>query len=115
VTPDTAFALASISKTFTAAVVLRLVDEGRLGLDQRVAPLLPAYRLDRRITVRMLLDHRSGLPDFFANRKIDRALQSDPDAAWTPERTWAYVKAKRPVPGRIWDYSNRTTCSWASS
>lgn len=106
VMPDTGFALASISKTFTAAVVLQLVEQGLLRLDEPVAPWLPAYRLDRRITVRMLLDHTSGLPDFFLNRKIDRPLQSAPDATWTPARSWGYVAAKRPVPGTRWTYSN---------
>ncbi len=64
-TTGTAFALASISKTFTGGRRPPARRRGRLGLDQRVAPLLPSYRLDRRITVRMLLDHTSGLPDFF--------------------------------------------------
>jgi D-alanyl-D-alanine carboxypeptidase len=106
VTTDSGFALASISKTFTAAVVLQLVDEGRLTLDERVAPLLPAYRLDARITVRMLLDHTSGLPDFFANPKIDPALQSAPDELWTPARSFSFVAAPRAVPGSRWTYSN---------
>lgn len=106
VTPDSPFAFASISKTFTAAVVLELVDEGRLALDEPVAPLLPADKLDNRITVRMLLDHTSGLPDFFLNPKIDAALLAAPDAAWTPARALSYVAAKRPVPGTTWVYSN---------
>jgi D-alanyl-D-alanine carboxypeptidase len=106
VTTDTAFSLASISKTLTAAVVLQLVDEGRLELSDPVAPWLPAYRLDKRITVRMLLDHTSGLPDFFLNRKIDRALQSAPNATWSPARTWKYVSKSRATPGRTWSYSN---------
>jgi D-alanyl-D-alanine carboxypeptidase len=105
-TTRTALALASVSKTLTAAVVLQLVGEGRLALDQPVAPLLPAYKLDRRITVRMLLDHTSGLPDYFLNPKIDKPLRARPDAAWTPERAWSYVPAKRPVPGKVWGYSN---------
>ena len=105
-TPDTAFALASVSKTFTAAVVLQLVGEGSLALDQPVAPLLPAFKLDPRITVRMLLDHTSGLPDYFLNAKIDKALQAKPDAAWTALRAWRYVPVKRPVPGTTWRYSN---------
>jgi D-alanyl-D-alanine carboxypeptidase len=105
-TTDTAFALASISKTFTAAVVLQLVGEGKVGLDDRVAPLLPAFRLDRRITVRMLLDHSSGLPDFFFGKGIDQALQGHPNAAWTAQRTWRYVRKHRPVPGKVWSYSN---------
>ena len=105
-TPDTAFALASVSKTFTAAVVLQLVGEGSLALDQPVAPLLPAFKLDPRITVRMLLDHTSGLPDYFLNPKIDKQLQARPDAAWTALQAWRYVPAKRPVPGTTWRYSN---------
>ncbi len=105
-TPDSAFALASISKTYTAAVVLQLVEEGRLALDQPVAPLLPGYKLDKRITVRMLLDHTSGLPDFFLNPKIDKPLQSAPDAAWTPARSLTYLTAKRAKPGSTWIYAN---------
>jgi D-alanyl-D-alanine carboxypeptidase len=105
-TKDSGFALASISKTFTAAVVLQLVEEGRLKLDAPVAPLLPAYRLNRRITVRMLLDHTSGLPDFFFNPTIDARLQSKPDATWTAQDSWALVARKRPRPGTVWAYSN---------
>ena len=108
VTTDTAFALASVSKTLTAAVVLQLVDEGRLSLDDRVAPLLPGYALHPRITVRELLDHTSGLPDYFLNGKIDRPLQSEPDAAWTAQDAWDYVLGprKRFRPGKVWYYSN---------
>jgi D-alanyl-D-alanine carboxypeptidase len=106
VTTGTAFAFASVSKTMTAAVVMQLVDEGKIRLDQAAATLLPAYHLDKRITIRMLLDHRSSLPDFFANAKIDRALQRDKAAAWTPARTWKYVPKHRPTPGTIYDYSN---------
>ena len=106
VTPETGFALASISKTFTAAVVLDLVDEGKLKLDERVAPLLPSFGIDRRVTVRMLLDHTSDLNDFFFNPKIDHALQSNPDATWTAKRTWRYVPAGRIRPGKVWAYSN---------
>ena len=105
-TTATAFALASISKTFTAAVILQLVEEGRLSLDQPVAPLLPEFALDKRLTVRELLDHTSGLPDYFQNVKIDRPLQADPNATWTAQQTWAYVPKKHPGPGRLWIYSN---------
>ena len=106
VTPDTGFALASISKTFTAAVVLQLIDEGKLKLDERVAPLLPAFGIDRRVTVRMLLDHTSDLNDFFFNPRIDHALQSRPDATWTAKRTWRFVPPGRIRPGKVWSYSN---------
>ena len=105
-TTGTGFAFASISKTFTAAVILQLVEEGKLKLDQRVAPLLPEFDLDPRMTIRQLLDHTSGLPDYFLNAKIDRPLQADPGATWTVEQAWAYVKKKHPAPGNLWMYSN---------
>jgi D-alanyl-D-alanine carboxypeptidase len=54
--------VASIGKTFVATVVLQLVDEGRLGLDDTVEQRLPGLlREGRRITVRQLLNHTSGL------------------------------------------------------
>ncbi len=105
-TTGTAFALASISKTFTAAVVLELVEEGRLQLDQSVAPLLPQFKLDKRISVRMLLDHTSGLPDFFYGKGIDAALRGAKDATWTPAESWSYVPTPHAIPGRTWYYSN---------
>ena len=53
--------IASNTKTFTATLVLQLVAEGRVGLDTAVDNYLPVYGVDRRITVRMLLQHTSGL------------------------------------------------------
>ncbi len=65
-TLDTRFNIASISKQFTAALILRLVDEGRLELDQPIANYLPEYRSDvgRRVTLHHLLTHQSGIPNY---------------------------------------------------
>ncbi|HEV2518191.1 MAG TPA: serine hydrolase domain-containing protein [Devosia sp.] len=62
--PDSLFDLASVSKTFTAAVVLRLAELGRVDLDAPVARILPIGRGPGAddITLRMLLLHVSGLP-----------------------------------------------------
>lgn len=54
----------SVTKPFTATAVLRLVAEGRTGLDDAVAGHLPELGLDPRITVRMLLQHTSGVFNF---------------------------------------------------
>ncbi|MCJ0894273.1 serine hydrolase [Rhodococcus sp. ARC_M5] len=56
--------IASVTKAMVAAVVLQLVDEGKLELDQQVDELLPGL-LPRPVTVRQLLDHTSGVPDYF--------------------------------------------------
>jgi D-alanyl-D-alanine carboxypeptidase len=106
VTDDTGFALASMSKTFVAALVLELSGEGAFGLEDRVARYLPELRLDPAITVRMLLDHTSGLSDYFLNPKIDRALQAEPGRGWSATRTLGYVGKPYFRPGTGWHYSN---------
>ena len=106
--PDTAFAYASISKTFTSALILQLVGEGRLHLGDSAARLLPPlrFRLDPRITIAMLLDHTSGLADYFLNAKIDRPLQARPTATWTADDALAYVGKRVAPPGKAWHYAN---------
>ena len=108
VTADTAFAYASVSKTFTSALILQLVDEGRLRLTDSAVGLLPPLRLrvDPRITVGMLLDHTSGLADYFLNPQIDRPLQAAPTAVWSIDRTLGYVGKRRSPPGAAWHYAN---------
>lgn len=57
--------MGSISKQFTAAAVLQLRDAGLIDIDRAVVSYLPDYAFDSRITVRMLLDQISGLPEYF--------------------------------------------------
>jgi D-alanyl-D-alanine carboxypeptidase len=108
VTPGTAFAFASVSKTFTSALILQLVGEGRLRLTDPAASRLPPLRfaLDRRITIGMLLNHTSGLADYFLNPKIDGPLQARPSVAWAADRTLRYVGKRLSAPGAAWHYSN---------
>ncbi len=105
-TADTEFAVASISKTFLAALILVLVDEGKLSLDAPVAPYLPGVELDPAITVRELLDHTSGLHDYFYDPDIDEALLADRKRVWTPEEALAYVGKPYFEPSAGWHYSN---------
>lgn len=64
-TADSVFQIGSITKLWTASLVMQLVDEGRLGLDDTVRTHLPEFRIGdedaaARITVRMLLNHTAG-------------------------------------------------------
>jgi D-alanyl-D-alanine carboxypeptidase len=102
-----------MSKTFTAALVLGMVDDGRLGLDSKVATILPTVRLGSPgvpipagITVRMLLDHTSGLADFFFAKGVDDALMAGRGVTWTPTMSLARVGKPLSKPGRSWHYSN---------
>jgi len=71
--PDAIFLVASVTKPVTAAAAMRLVEEGQLSLNDRVADLVPEFgnRGKEAITVRHLLTHTSGLPDMVpANRAL---------------------------------------------
>ena len=67
-TPETRFRIASLTKQFTAALVLQLVEEGKLKLDGKVADYLPDYPAPagRQISLHQLLSHTAGLPDYTA-------------------------------------------------
>jgi CubicO group peptidase (beta-lactamase class C family) len=65
ITPDTFFELASLSKQFTAAAVLKLVSEGKLSLQDTLRYFFPKLPY-QNITVHHLLSHTSGLPEYFS-------------------------------------------------
>jgi D-alanyl-D-alanine carboxypeptidase len=106
VTPDTEFAVASISKTFLAALILDLVEDDVLELETPAVRYLPDLAIDPAITVRQLLDHTSGLHDYFDDPDIDKALLADREAVWTAEDALGYVGKPYFKPGRGWHYSN---------
>ena len=65
---DTRFDVASITKQFTAVAVLRLAQDGRLGLDEPIGKYLSGFdSVARTVTVRQLLQHKSGWGDFLNN------------------------------------------------
>lgn len=106
VEPDTAFAIASISKTYTSALILALAEEGSIDLGARVSRYLPDLELAGKTTVRQLLDHTSGLTDYFLHPKIDARLLADKGHAWTAAETLKYVRKPAFRPGKGWLYSN---------
>jgi len=108
VTPATPFAVASVSKTFTAALVLRYVDEGLVGLDDPLSRYLPTWPKASTVTIRELLQHTSGIPDFFANPTFEKALDRRRARAWTADEVLArFVPPGRVfAPGTGWAYSN---------
>jgi D-alanyl-D-alanine carboxypeptidase len=105
------FRVASITKSFVAAVVLQLVGEGRLSLDERVDAVVPGLLpgADAAITVRELLRHTSGLYDFAGDwRWFWPYFHGDPGHRWAPRQLLAFGLSHRLLfrPGSRWSYSN---------
>jgi D-alanyl-D-alanine carboxypeptidase len=118
--PGDSIYIASVAKMMTATVAMRLVEEGRLGLDDALAKHLSSRLVtslhqfegrsyDREITIRHLLSHRSGLADTFATPGFMDLLAQDPDRLWRPEETIDFIKEKTTplfAPGDGFNYSD---------
>ncbi|MGW1845932.1 serine hydrolase domain-containing protein [Streptomyces sp. NPDC001966] len=107
--PDGRFRAGSVTKVFTAAVVLQLAGEGRLGLDHPVRRYLPdliptAYE---DVTVRQLLNHTSGIPSVGSGGGLDDAYAHRFDLH-DPVRTVREATSREPdfVPGTQQHYAN---------
>lgn len=116
---DGRFRIGSTTKTFTAALVLKLVAAGMIGLDTPAAHYLPELGLDPRITVRMLLQHTSGVFNFTGEYYPDgTVVPGIPSAGkqwvdnrfhtYPPEELARFALSHQPrfAPGTDWSYSN---------
>ncbi len=97
------FDIGSIGKTFTATMIMQLVNERKLSLDQKVAQILPDFPEKwESITIRHLISHQSGIPDyaFMPGIGLNDTYNQN---AWTDQ----VYKAKLDFPtGRLFQYSN---------
>jgi D-alanyl-D-alanine carboxypeptidase len=113
VTPQSRFYVASAGKMMTATAILQLVDEGRLQLDQPVSEIIvPAGSLARlpnwkSVTVEQLLNHTSGMPDYFDD-DYEKAAAKDRRMLVDVERALSLQLGEEPnaKPGVEHEYSN---------
>ncbi|WP_157829023.1 serine hydrolase domain-containing protein [Colwellia sp. 75C3] len=107
---NTLSSICSISKVFTATAIMKLVDEGKINLDDKVKNILPKYAVNQKfpeggsVTVRSLLNHTSGLP-----RDTNHGYYSAPEHPFPTEdemfESLATQATERPVGADI-TYSN---------
>ena len=103
---DHVLRVGSVTKTFTAVVILKLVEEGKLALDDPLAAWFPDYPNAEGITVRQMLEHTSGLPDILETSVLMQSIP--PWKNWQPQET-VEIASRTPVhfaPGGGWWYSN---------
>lgn len=108
-TADMHFRVGSVTKTFVATVALQLVEEGVLALDQPIEQVLPGLVPNGdQITLRMLLNHTSGLFNYTNDPTISQSIYGDPLTTFTPEELVAVAASHPPdfPPGTAWSYSN---------
>jgi CubicO group peptidase (beta-lactamase class C family) len=109
VTPETIFQTGSVGKQFTATAVMMLVEEGKLGLDDKIAKFIPEAPVTwNDVTVRYLLTHTSGIADYGGEEDtMGKGVINFRKDYTEEELVQAFAKMPKDFPaGERWSYSN---------
>ena len=102
--------ICSITKTFTVTVVLELVDEGKLGLDDKISKFDIGVKVPSadQITIRQLCNMTAGIFNYSDDQTFLKTYTTDPNKVWKPEELVSLAVAHPPYfpPGKGWHYSN---------
>jgi CubicO group peptidase (beta-lactamase class C family) len=107
-TTDMHFRNGAVAIAYIATLLLRLVDQGMVGLDDPLATWLPDLPDADQVTPRMLANMTAGYPDFEKNAEFVQAFYADTFRQWTAEERIALSLSVPRVfaPGTNWDYSH---------
>lgn len=112
--PDAVMFSGSVGKTYAAAVILKLYEQGQVDLNARVADYLqgeawfPQIANAREITVEMLLNHTAGIPEYVYKKEIWQELRRNPDKVWSVGERLSFIAADLPPhpAGKGWAYAD---------
>src|SRR5215510_10535673 len=103
-TTDAKFRIGSVTKQFTAACILQLIEAGKLSLDDKLSKFYPDFPKGDSVTIHMLLNHTSGISNY-TDQKNFMEVATLP---WSKDSIISYFK-KVPYnfsPGSKWAYNN---------
>ncbi len=103
-TVETKFRIGSITKQFTAACILQLVEAGKLSLDDKLSKFFPGYPKGDSVTIHMLLDHTSGIANYTDIPGFDKVAR----LSWSKDSMIDFFKDKpyKFSPGTKFSYTN---------
>ena len=104
----------SVGKTYAVAVLMQMVEEGKLNLNDKFIDYFPEVEWLRGlpniddITIKMLLSHTSGLPRYVMKDEVWSSMKNDPDKVWSYEDRLSLICGDTAVhaPGEGWAYSD---------
>jgi len=108
ISPSDHFRIASVTKTFIATLTMLLSEEGKLELDTQVSELLTIGDYFHGISVRHLLNHTSGLFNYFDDKYFQETIHKSPARIWKPHELVTIGTSHEPYckPGKSYNYSN---------
>lgn len=104
------FGIGSDTKTFTAVLIFKLIDDGELSLSDKLSDLLPGVvneNISGEITIQQLLNHSSGLNDYInSNIELVNSTLTNPSYVYSINEILSYISAPDFEPGAMHGYSN---------
>jgi len=112
--PEQRMLAGSTGKTLFESLALKLVNEGKLSLDEKVSHYLgkeawyAKVQNAETITIRMLMNHTTGIEEYYELGNFMEILISNPDKKWTPEECISYTLGRPPLfpAGTDWGYAD---------
>lgn len=112
--PDAIMFSGSVGKTYVAAVILKLYEQGVIDLQARAEKYLREEAWFSRlanageVTVEMLLNHTAGVPEYVYKKELWQEMRRNPDKIWSVGERLSYIFADQPVhePGKGWAYAD---------
>jgi CubicO group peptidase (beta-lactamase class C family) len=108
-TVNKGFRIGSVTKTFTATIILQMVDRGQIDLDETINNIgFNEVHNSDMITVKQLLNMTSGLPDYIYDEEFIDAFLNNPTNVWTPQELvdMAMIRPVNFLPGEDYEYCN---------
>lgn len=108
-TPAMHFRNGAVAISYVSTLLLRLADQGRVGLDDRLSTWLPDVPHANRVTLRQLAQMTSGYPDYvLGNDAFDDAVYADPFRQWEPDELLDFAVSQPLLyePGTNWNYAH---------
>lgn len=109
VTANSLFEMGSITKSFTALLLLQLQTENKLSLDDRLGKWLPQYPQWKEVTLRQLLNMTSGIPNYSEDKEFEKKMEADLSRVWANEELLTYAHPEKPLPANranLYEYCN---------
>lgn len=105
-TKDNIFLIGSLTKSFTASIIMKLVDEKKLSLDDTVTKFLPEYKIANHVTVKHLLSHTAGIYEIFRNPNYFKQAYDSKKFSTAEKLSFFNTQPLDFVPGSQFSYSN---------
>jgi CubicO group peptidase (beta-lactamase class C family) len=106
---DMHFRNGSVAESYIANLLLQLVEEKKVGLDDKISKWVPDIPHSNDVSLRDLISMTSGYRDFVPNPDFLKVNDTQPYKAWAPEEILPYAKLGEPLlypPGTNWDYAH---------